>query len=139
MGEFNNDENILKQTDAKFYLGTFNQLFDYISFSDVFIHVQSYEIGEPLQFGSPMTWAMSCGIPVISLDQGAAQMHIVHGWNGFLCETYNDIGWAMKYFIDYPEEIERMGANSRLRATSFYSPQIIGKRYKEIYEEIVNE
>lgn len=108
-----------------------------ISVFNVFVHPQSYDVGEPLQFGHPMVWAMACGLPLISLDQGASQTHIVHGWNGFLCETYDDIGRAMKYFIDYPEEIKRMGYNSRRRSEEFYNPQIIEKQYKDIYGEVL--
>lgn len=140
VGDFNNDEELLSEIKVlalKYeniqlfpFPDSINELPEYYHNASCFCHIQSY--GNPLQFGTPFLWAISCGLPAISLDYGAARDCIINGENGFLCQKYKDVSERMLGItkLDWKE----MGEISRQIAAGNYDPEKIAKRYKEVYE-----
>jgi glycosyltransferase involved in cell wall biosynthesis len=93
---------------------------NYYALSDVFVLPS---MSEP--WGLVVNEAMVCGLPVIVSNRCGAAYDIVRdGENGFTFEPHDVEVLAQKlaFFMDNPEEIERMGKNSR-NIIADYSPQ----------------
>lgn len=65
-------------------------------------------------FGRVTAEAMLSSNPVIGADSGATPELIVHGKNGFLFESGSaeELADRMRYFLEHPQEITRMGAEA---------------------------
>lgn len=65
-------------------------------------------------FGRVTAEAMLSSNPVIGADSGATPELIIHGKNGFLFESGSAEALAdrMRYFLEHPREITRMGAEA---------------------------
>lgn len=140
-GEFNNEEEYMVKSHQVRRIGVIgfpgignlNTIYEHI---DVVVYPGSFH--EPLQFGHPLLWGMSFGKPLISLNQGGPRDMIENGKNGFLCSSRAEIGKAMQYFIDNPDEIQKFGAYSRKKAEKEFNPDIIAKKYSDVYRRIIN-
>ncbi len=141
-GEFNNEEEYLKKSHlvSMAVLSCFpglrdlNKVYDTI---DVVIYPGSFH--EPLQFGHPLLWGLSFGKPLISLNQGGPRDMIENGRNGFLCNSRTEIGKAMQYFIDNPDEVKKFGIYSRKKAETEFNTDIIAKKYTDVFRRLLNE
>jgi glycosyltransferase involved in cell wall biosynthesis len=81
--------------------------------------------------------AMVCGLPVILSSRcGAAYDILDNGENGFMFDPQdvNDLVGRLSYFVDNPDEIERMGANSH-RIISAYTALHAAQQMKLGIEE----
>lgn len=144
IGGFSNDENIV--ADIKKCAGDnkkiqfiqspppVEELIEYYQNVSVFVHPQSYDYGEPLQFGHPFLWALASGLPAISLDTGIARDYIINGENGFLCQKYKEIPERMLEITQM--SWKEMGGASRLIAERNHDPKKIGAKYKEVYDNV---
>lgn len=151
-GEFNNDKdheilalarsksrnpggtiNVIKPNGNAKYPGNFmyfvKQFYDT---HDVFLHHQSFEVGEPIQFGHPMLWAISSGLSVVSLDMGGAREFIIGGANGLLCMTYADFGKAIKAYCSSDLRTKGQRDASLQLARTKFSSDAVGKKYSEV-------
>lgn len=147
VGEFNNDEELLNELKLlawkheKIELVSFpssiNKLAEYYHEASCFCHIQSHN--NPLQFGTPFLWAISCGLPAISLDLGAARDYIKNEENGFLCRRYEEIPDKMLKITKMGVEIEEMEEASINIAEEKFNPEKIAKKYKEVYDEILQK
>ncbi len=146
-GEFNNDDSnyITKLIhdigiSDKVIIKPFpslDKLAQYYQMCDVVIYPQSYEDGEPIQFGHPLLWGLSCGLPLISLNMGGAKDIIMNGENGFLCNSYEDISLSMKHLISDPDMCLKFGEVSRELAETRFHPMVVSKRYFDFYKKIL--
>jgi len=76
-------------------------------------------------WGLVVNEAMVCGLPVIVSDRcGSAPDLVVDGENGFTFDPYSEAELVerMRYFVEHPERIGEMGAES-LRIISNYTPE----------------
>ncbi len=141
-GEFNNEaEYLIKSHQVKRAgvsgfpgINHLNTIYDH---TDVVVYPGSFH--EPLQFGHPLLWGLSFGKPLISLNQGGPRDMIENGRNGFLCNSRAEIGKAMQYFIDNPDEIQKFGAYSRKKAEKELNPGLIAKKYNDVFRRLLNE
>lgn len=144
VGEFNNDTDLLTELKLlarkheKIQLASFpssiTDLPEYYHNASCFCHIQSYN--NPLQFGLPILWAISCGLPAISLDMGAARDYIINGENGFLCQKSKDVSERMLEITKL--DWKKMGKISRQIAERNFDPKEIAIKYKEVYEVTKN-
>lgn len=91
------------------YPGHVNNIAEWIAKSHVFV-LPSYREGVPRSTQE----AMAIGRPIITTDVPGCRETVASGINGFLVERWNSNALADKmiYFIEHPEEIERMGLES---------------------------
>jgi glycosyltransferase involved in cell wall biosynthesis len=89
-------------------------------------------------FGMSNLEAMSYGMPIISTTVGGIPEVVSNNENGFLIEP-GDKKKMMEhivYFIEHPEEIERMGRKSLENAKRFYPENVI-PQLNSIYEQLL--
>jgi len=93
-----------------------------LSMCDVYV-LPSYNEGLPIS----VLEAMSYGLPVISTNVGGIPGIISNGNNGFLVAPGDKeaILKSVKYFIDNPDDIKRMGQNGKAIVKDFYPEHVI--------------
>jgi glycosyltransferase involved in cell wall biosynthesis len=104
-------------TDVLCWHGGLSDVRPAISSSHVFV-LPSYREGTP----RTVLEAMSMGRPIITTDTPGCRETVVDGVNGFLVPVRNAeaLAGAMRKFIDSPDLISRMGAQSRRIAEEKY-------------------
>jgi len=102
--------------------------------SDVFILPSLWE-GMPLV----IIEAMSCGLPIISTKISGVEDLVKNNFNGILVEPkdYLAMADAILHLLNDKNKIKSMGQNSRKRAEEEFSWQIIARKIKEVYEQIL--
>jgi len=142
VGEFNNDEKLLEEIKKMAERYDEIELIPFPSISKLpeiyhgascFVLPQDW--GSVLQFGYPLVWAISCGLPAISLDQGAARDYIRSGENGFLCQKTREIAERMLEITRM--DWKTMGKVSRNIAEKLFDPKRVAKKHMEVYAEAV--
>lgn len=103
----------------------------WVSGSSVFV-LPSYREGFPRSTQE----AMSIGRAVITTDVPGCRETVIDGLNGFLVakSDHMDLAKKMLYFIEKPEEIVRMGAESRRIAVERFGSEDVNRRLMEILE-----
>lgn len=114
-----------------------DQLCHAFSSCDVFVLPS---IAKSEAFGLVQLEAMAYGKPVINtnLPSGVPEVSI-HGITGLTVEpgNVNELGNAMQWFINHPEERCVMGTEARKRLESHYTIQVMSNRVLELYERLV--
>lgn len=107
------------------YPGHVNNVSEWIGKSSVFV-LPSYREGVPRSTQE----AMAIGRPVITTDVPGCRETVVDGVNGFLVEKWNPQALAEKmiYFIEHPEQIEKMGYESYKIAQEKFDADKVNKR-----------
>lgn len=82
--------------------------------------------GEP--FGIVMIEALACGTPVIGFRQGAVPEVVEDGFNGFVCDTTEQMIEAVKKIKIIKRE------NCRLISLNKFSDKVISNQYEALYE-----
>lgn len=115
------------------------QLYHAFSSCDVFV-LPSIEKSEA--FGLVQLEAMAYGKPVINtnLPSGVPEVSI-HGITGLTVKPGNvrELGDAMQWFIDHPEERCTMGTEARKRLESSYTIQVMSNKVLDLYERLLKE
>jgi glycosyltransferase involved in cell wall biosynthesis len=70
---------------------------------------------------------MVAGCPVIALNKGGTPDQVLNYNNGILCKNYKDYYKSIIYFIEHPEKISIMSANSIKISKTFYTNAVIDK------------
>lgn len=119
----------LISTELINYPGHVNNVKEWIAKSHVFV-LPSYREGVPRSTQE----AMAIGRPVITTDVPGCRETVIDGVNGFLVEKWQPQALAEKmiYFIEHPEQIERMGLESYKMAQEKFDANIVNKRLLDI-------
>lgn len=106
-----------------------------LAWADVFI-LPSYNEGLPIS----LLEAMSYGLPLISTNVGGIPEILKDRQNGIMVHPGNEseIWNAVKYFIDNPAEIAKMGNTSETMVAP-YTPQNVFHNLKSIYNNLLDE
>ncbi len=106
------------------YLGKSSDVRPHINNCDVYV-LPSYREGTP----RTVLEAMSIGRPIITTNAPGCKETVEEGNNGFLVPVKNveKLAERMEYFIQNPDEIERMGKNSRKIAENKYDVNSVNK------------
>ena len=107
------------------YPGQVDDVQKWIADSHVFV-LPSYREGVPRSTQE----AMAIGRAVITTDVPGCRETVIDGVNGFLVEKWNPQALAEKmiYFIEYPEEIKKMGYESYKIAQDKFDAHKVNKR-----------
>ncbi len=89
-------------------------------------------------FGIPVLEAMSFGRPVIVTEGVGAKDLVTDGESGFIIPIRNPdaIAEKIRYFLDNPSEVKRMGQNARAVAEK-YSWSWVEEQYEELYTRVL--
>ena len=100
--------------------------------SDIYI-LPSYIEGLPVS----ILEAMSYGMPIISTNVGGIPELITSGENGILFDAGNkpELLNAINYFLNNPQEVQRMGILNKEKATAYYPDQVI-PQLEKIYIDL---
>lgn len=111
------------------YPGHVDNVKDWIANSHVFV-LPSYREGVPRSTQE----AMAIGRAVISTDVPGCRDTVEHGVNGFLVVKWNPEALAEKmiYFIEHPEQIEKMGYESYKIAQDKFDAEKVNQRLLNI-------
>lgn len=102
--------------------------------SDVFVLPSLWE-GMPLV----VLEAMSCGLPIISTKIGGVEDLVIDNFNGTLVNPKDSaaLANAILQLFDNRSLIKDMGKHSRKRVVKEFSWQVIARKIKEVYEQIL--
>ena len=111
------------------YPGHVNDVKDWIANSHVFV-LPSYREGVPRSTQE----AMAIGRAVITTDVPGCRETVEHGVNGFLVAKWNPevLAEKMIYFIEHPEQIEKMGYESYKIAQDKFDAEKVNQRLLNI-------
>lgn len=111
------------------YIGSVNdrQKNDLLGNSSAFL--MPIEWNEP--FGIVMAEAMACGTPVIGFNKGSVPEVVVNGYNGYRCDTIEE----MVQHVHHIDKIERK--NVRIDAENRFSKNVIVKQYLDLYQKML--
>ena len=113
------------------YPGHVNNVKDWIANSHVFV-LPSYREGVPRSTQE----AMAIGRPIITTDVPGCRETVVNGVNGFLVPKWNPEALAEKmiYFIEHPDQIEKMGYESYKMAMDKFDAEKVNQRLMNILD-----
>lgn len=108
------------------YPGHVDNVKDWINKSHIFVLPSYYREGVPRSTQE----AMAIGRPVITTDVPGCRETVIDGVNGFLVEKWNPEALAekMRYFIENPDQIEKMGYESNKIAQERFDADKVNKR-----------
>lgn len=111
------------------YPGHVNNVSDWIADSHVFV-LPSYREGVPRSTQE----AMAIGRAIITTDVPGCRETVENGVNGFLVPKWNPEALAEKmiYFIEHPEQIEKMGYESYKIAQEKFDAEKVNQRLMNI-------
>jgi glycosyltransferase involved in cell wall biosynthesis len=84
-------------------------------------------------FGIVMTEALACGTPVIGFNKGAVPEVVCHGRDGFVCDTMDE----MIYAIEHVNDISRH--DCRKIAEDKFGSAILAKQYEKVYKQLTGK
>lgn len=82
--------------------------------------------------------AMSCGIPVISMDRGSASEIINHGRTGFIAKDTNDLQNYISCLLKDKKLSEKIGKEAASFISKNYIPSAEAEKHLDIYRKIIN-
>jgi len=108
------------------YLGTTDDIRPFMNDADIFVLPSYYNEGLPRTIQE----AMAMSKPIITTDHPGCRETVEEGRNGFLVPTRDAIALAgaMKYFLEKPEEIEKMGRESHKMAVDKFDVHKINEQ-----------
>lgn len=120
----------LIQTNIIEYPGYVNNVADWIEQASVFVLPSYYREGVPRSTQE----AMAMGRPVITTDVPGCRETVIDGINGFLVPKWdpNALAEKMIYFIEHPEKISIMGAESHKIAVEKFDAEQVNQRLMKI-------
>ncbi len=111
------------------YISFTNQIAEELKNSSVFV-LPSYREGVPRSTQE----AMAIGRPVITTDVPGCRETVVDGVTGFLVPKWNPqvLAEKMIYFVEHPEQINKMGYQGYLYAKEHFDAEKVNVRLSEI-------
>lgn len=84
--------------------------------------------------------AQACGLPVVVFDSGGVKYTVAEGLSGFVCpeEDIEAVVNKIAFLVENPEQLEKMGANAVVFVKENYDQKIINKKWKNIYNTLIN-
>lgn len=111
------------------YLGTTHDVRPYIADCAVFV-LPSYREGFPMSIME----ATSVGRAILTYDSIGCRETVKDGYNGFMVERKSVQGLVdkMLYFIENPDEVVRMGKNSREMAETAFDRRLVNAKVLDV-------
>lgn len=85
------------------------------------------------------TEAQSCGIPVLAFNVGGLSDAIEHASTGYLAKAYDipELAKQLSTLLSDPDLRRRMSRQSRDRAVSLWSPDVVASSYYHLYANLI--
>lgn len=131
LGSLNEEElESLVKTNIIEYPGHVSNVSEWIEKSSVFVLPSYYREGVPRSTQE----AMAIGRAIITTDVPGCRETVINGLNGFLVPKWNPEALAEKmiYFIEHPEQIRVMGAESYKIAVEKFDAEKVNQRLVNI-------
>jgi glycosyltransferase involved in cell wall biosynthesis len=111
-----------------------DELLAYYAAADCFVF-PSYREGFP----NTVMEAGAMGLPSIVTDINGSREIIIEGENGTIIPSKDAeaLYQAMKWFVENPEDVERMAANARPLIASRFEQSFVRSCLKDFYKEII--
>jgi glycosyltransferase involved in cell wall biosynthesis len=111
------------------YLGTTHDVRSYIADCAVFV-LPSYREGFPMSIME----AASVGRAILTYDSIGCKETVKDGYNGFMVERKSLQGLVdkMLYCIEHPDEVVRMGKNSREMAETAFDRRLVNRKVLDV-------
>ena len=93
-------------------------------------------------FGMTLVEGAMMGKPLISTEVGTGTSHVnIDKETGLVVSpgSIKELREAMDYLHYNPQDAENMGANARLRFENYFTGDIIGEQYVQLYQQVVAE
>ena len=90
-------------------------------------------------FGMTLLEGAMMGRPLISAEVGTGTSHVnIHKETGLVVApgSAKELREAMDYLYHHPQEAEAMGANARQRYQDYFTGDVIGKQYLDLYQKV---
>lgn len=125
--------NIVKGSNFHFY-GLTPKPETVLNVGDVFV-LPTYREG----FGSSVLEAACVGLPSICSDAYGVQDAYIEKETGLRCHVgdVESLYQCMKYMYEHPEEVKRMGENSRKRAIADFNGEKLTQYWVDFYKKIL--
>jgi glycosyltransferase involved in cell wall biosynthesis len=85
-----------------------------------------------------MLESLSCGTPVVAFNTGGIRETIINHYTGYVCDTGDTLSLA-QCIIDVLKSDNSFTENCRKYALDNFNLGIQGKKYKELYTELLNQ
>lgn len=123
----------MRLTEVISMLGWVDTVEVILSQMDIFLFT-SYSEGMPVA----ILEAMASGLPVVSTDVGGVREQIVEAQNGYILQPGDVQGMTEKciQLIDSPALMKKMGFESRKRAMTFFSQDIMVSSYSKLFHSL---
>ena len=93
-------------------------------------------------FGMTLVEGAMMGKPMISTEVGTGTSYVnIDKETGLVVSpgSVKELREAMDYLYYHPQEAEAMGANARRRFENYFTGDIIGQQYAQLYQQVVAE
>ena len=99
---------------------------------DIFLFYPDWKRQEP--WSRAVAEGLMSGCPVVATDaDGGNRMQVKPGENGFLCKDINGFADALKFLIESPAELRKMGNSAMIGAQKFKTEEVV-KRFLAFIE-----
>ena len=124
------DQKVKPHLDEKIqYIGPVNDAQKNEMLGKASAFLMPIEWNEP--FGIVMAEAMACGTPVIGLKRGAVPEVVIDGYNGFACDTVDELIQAVGKISAIDRRKVREDAEKR------FSSEVIIDQYESLYKTLI--
>lgn len=126
----------LKENPSLICLGYKDAIQEEMKKSDIFVLPSFYREGLP----RVLVEAASCGLPILTTDTIGCR-EVVRDDNGFLFKAHdiNNLEKLIMFFVNNPNEVSRMGANSREVALKYFDTRKICSRTYKVFQKLYDE
>jgi len=103
--------------------------------SDLFVFPAVQQEGQPLV----VIEAMAAGLPILYTNRGCLRETVVDHEQGLEIEIGDpeDLSRKILWMADHPEEIKRMGANSRRRYEELYTASRFIRNMSDVFDHVL--
>ncbi len=121
-----------------------NNLDSYVNFEGFRDDIYNYLEGFNLYINSSVTEnlpvsvleAMSCGLPVLGTPNDGTTQLIQEGETGYIVDNPKMMAKKIIDFIDYPDTLERMSVNGRIRVERYFSNDQYITEFERLFDQI---
>jgi glycosyltransferase involved in cell wall biosynthesis len=117
------------------YINSTDQLINLYSAADVFV-LPSLDDNLP----NTVMEALACSLPVVAFDTGGLPEMVDHLQTGYLApsENVSELAEGIKYVL-FDADYHSMQMNARKKVVENYHPDIIAKRYCDLYTGLLKK
>jgi glycosyltransferase involved in cell wall biosynthesis len=92
-------------------------------------------------FPNTVLEAISTGVPTVAFEVGGIPEMVKHKEHGYIAKAFDtsDFADGIEWCIESEDRLRLLGEKAREYAAKSFSPEIISKRYLDLYSELLSE